>query len=103
MRPNETTSLPAPKRMSNPISSPPRLRTKVETSVEASAERPTETKRTTESGEALREKRVPSEPPMRDEALRTPSLPSSLLIGEEAIRKLFEVYGKELERRKEQL
>ena len=75
------------------------------------------------SGETLRENRASSEPPTHDESLGIPSLPSSLpsplplslpsplplslpsslLIGEEAIRKLFDVYGKELERRKKQL
>ena len=67
------------------------------------------------SGETLRENRASSEPPAHDESLGIPSLPSSLpsplplslpsslLIGEEAIRKLFDVYGKELERRKKQL
>ena len=83
------------------------------------------------SGETLRGNRASSEPPTHDESLGIPSLPSSLpsplpsslpsplpsslpsplplslpsslLIGEEAIRKLFDVYGKELERRKKQL
>ena len=117
MRPNETTSLPAPRRMSNPISSPPRLRTKVEASME------TKGVADAVSGETLRGNRASSEPPTHDESLGIPSLPSSLpsplpsslpsplplslpsslLIGEEAIRKLFDVYGKELERRKKQL
>ena len=55
------------------------------------------------SGETLRGRQVSSEPSIRDESIGTPSLPPSLLIGEEAIRKLFDVYEKELERRKKQL
>lgn len=73
----ETTSLPAPRRLSNPISSPPRLRTKSGT--ESSA------------------------PSIQSRLGNPNTVPQPSSIGTESILKLFDVYSSEMSRRKEQL
>lgn len=73
----ETTSLPAPRRLSNPIPSPPRLRTK--------------------TGNETPAQSVQSRLVSPNAVSQQPS------VGAEAILKLFDVYGSEMNRRKEQL
>ena len=73
----ETTSLPAPRRLSNPISSPPRLRTKSGTD--------------------------PSSPLIHSRLVSPNSVPQPSSIGTESILKLFDVYSSEMSRSKEQL